>query len=91
MGSMISEASAVITSSGNVKLSLTDVPSAEIHTSSGDVDLTLAKSGAEVLHTTSSGNLLTNRACERKGDLYVFGGGESKLEITTSSGNLKIQ
>lgn len=91
MGSIISETVAVTTSSGNVKLSLTDVPSAEIHTSSGDVDLTLAKGDAEVLYTSSSGELLTDRTYERKGDLYVFGSGDSKINVETSSGNLEIQ
>lgn len=89
--SVISESSTVTTSSGSVKLSLTDVPSAEIHTSSGGVGLTLPKGGAEVLYTTSSGNLLTDRAYERKGDLYVFGKGAGAANVETSSGNLKIK
>lgn len=91
MGSMISEVSTVTTSSGSVKLSLADVPSAEIHTSSGDVDLTLPKGGAGVLYTTSSGNLLSDRAYDRKGDLYVFDKGASNVTVETSSGNFKIQ
>ena len=28
---------------------------------------------------------------ERKGDLYVFGSGESRIAINSSSGNLEIQ
>lgn len=70
VGSVISEASAVTTSNGSVKLLLTDALSTEIHTSSGDVDLTLPKGGAEVLHITSSGNLFTD--CAPLG--YFLGG-----------------
>ncbi len=91
VGSVISDASAVTTSSGSVKLLLTDVPSTEIHTSSGDVDLMLPTDGAEVLHITSSGNLLTDRTYDRKGDLYVFGEGASSVNVETSSGNLIVQ
>lgn len=79
------------TSSGRVDAVFTDVPSAEIHTSSGRVDLTLADGGAEVLYTASSGTLHTSLSCERRGDLYVFGDGESSVTVETSSGNLKIR
>lgn len=91
LDSMISQDSVITTDSGSVKLSPTDAISAEIHTSSGTVELTLTKGGAEVLHTTSSGKLLTDRAYNRKGDLYVFDEGESVITVETSSGNLKIQ
>ena len=50
-----------------------------------------AKGGAEVLYTSSSGKLLTDRAYDRKGDLYVFGEGVSNITVETTSGNLKIQ
>lgn len=41
--------------------------------------------------TTSSGKLLTDRAYDRKGGLYVFGEGAGRITVETSSGNLKIQ
>ena len=50
-----------------------------------------AKGGAEVLYTSSSGKLLTDRAYDRKGDLYVFGEGTSNITVETASGNLRIQ
>ncbi len=91
MGNAVSETAKIDTSSGSVELMLTSVPSAEIYTSSGTVSLLLAKDGAEVLYTTGSGKLLTDRAYDRKGDLYVFGKGASSITVETSSGNLKIQ
>ena len=63
----------------------------EIYTSSGTVSVLMAKGGAEVLHTTNSGKLITERAYDRKGDLYVFDEGASSIIVETSSGNLKIQ
>ena len=91
MRSVVSETAQITTSSGRVDLTLTKVPSAEIYTSSGTVSLVLAEVGAEVLHTSASGRLHTDRAYEQKGDLYVFGSGESHITVETSSGNLKIQ
>ena len=91
MGSAVSETVEIATSSGSVELTLTKVPSAEIYTSSGTICLLLAKGGAEVLYTTGSGKLLTDRAYDRKGDLYVFDEGASNVTVETSSGNLEIQ
>jgi len=91
IGSAVSETAKITTSSGSVDLTLTKVPSAEIYTSSGTVSLLLAKGGAEVLYTTGSGKLLTDRAYDRKGNLYVFDEGASSITVETSSGNLKIQ
>ncbi len=91
MGDVNSETVEITTSSGSVELALTEVPTAAIHTSSGKVNLALAKGGAEVLYTSNSGKLFTDRTYERKGDLYVFGSGESKLTVETSSGNLEIK
>lgn len=91
LDSMISQESMITTGSGNVKLSPADAISAEVHTSSGTVELILAKGGAEILHTTSSGKLLTDRAYNRKGDLYVFDEGLSTVTAETSSGDVKIR
>lgn len=91
MDSVLSEIAKVTTNSGSVDLKLTKVPSAEIYTSSGTVSVLMAKGGAEVLHTTNSGKLITERAYDRKGDLYVFDEGASSIIVETSSGNLKIQ
>lgn len=51
----------------------------------------LAEGGAVLSYTSGSGQLRTRTAYERKGDLYVFGRGESSLTVETSSGNLEIQ
>lgn len=91
MDSVVSETANITTSSGSVELTLAAVPSVEIYTSSGTVSLLLARGGAEVLYTTNSGKLLTDRAYDRKGDLYVFDEGAGNITVETSSGNLKIQ
>ena len=91
MESVSAETVRITTSSGSVDAALTDVPAAEIHTSSGSVRLALAADGAEVLCTSSSGKLHTERAYERKGDLYVFGSGACSLTVETTSGNLAVQ
>lgn len=89
--SVTSETISIAATSGKVTLELAEVSAGEIRTSSGKVDLTLAKDGAEILYTAASGKLLTDSICERKGDLYVFGSGASKLTVETSSGNLEIK
>ena len=91
MDGITAETAKITTSSGSVDLALTKVPSAEIYTSGGTVNLVPGKGGAEVLYTSSSGKLLTDRAYDRKGDLYVFGEGTSNITVETASGNLKIQ
>ncbi len=85
------ETAAVATSSGSVKLTILEAAEATVRTSSGGVCVTLPNAGAEVLLATSSGKLHTNRTFERKGDLYVFGSGTSRLSVETASGGLEIR
>lgn len=79
------------TSSGSVELALSAISQLDIRTSSGKTVLHLPASGAEIAYTASSGKLHTEQAFDRKGDLYVFGKGESKITVDSSSGNLEIQ
>lgn len=79
------------TSSGAVELGLSAISQLDVHTSSGRTVLHLPENGAEIAYTASSGKLHTTETFERKGDLYVFGKGESKIIVSSSSGNLKIQ
>lgn len=79
------------TSSGSVELALSAVAQLDIHTSSGRTVLHLPGGGAEIAYTASSGKLHTTRTFERKGSLYVFGKGESKITVHSSSGNLDVQ
>lgn len=89
--SVSADTAEIITSSGNVELTLLEAPTVTIRTSSGDVHAALAEGGALLAYTSSSGQLRTRTAYERRGDLYVFGSGESILTVETSSGNLEIQ
>lgn len=84
------ETASIQTSSGSVALGLTTVSQANIRTSSGKTTLRLPENGAAVSHTASSGKLHTALPYERKGDLYVFGKGESQITVIGSSGNLEI-
>lgn len=89
--SMAAEEFSVKTSSGGVRLTLAQTATGEIHTSSAGVEVTLPEGGAEVNYTTSSGKLKCNGDYERRGELYVFGRGESQLTIQTSSGHLELK
>lgn len=79
------------TSSGSVHLNLLAATQVKIRTSSGTTNLSLPEDGAELAFFSSSGKLRTVEAFERKGDLYVFGGGGSKITVDSSSGNLNIE
>ncbi len=91
LGAVTSDSARITTRSGAVLLALTQATNADIQTSSGKVALTLPAAGAEVLYTTHSGTLTATPASTRKGDLYVFGPGESQIRVETASGNLFIQ
>ena len=79
------------TSSGSVHLNLHAATQVKIRTSSGTTNLTLPEGGAEIAFFSSSGKLRTAEAFARKGDLYVFGRGESKITVDSSSGNLNVE
>lgn len=91
MDGVRAETASVTASSGDVKLTLTGMPEAVVRTSSGRITLSLPAGGAEVLYDSNSGKLRTERPFERKGDLYVFGGGKSRLTAGTTSGDLEIR
>lgn len=78
------------TSSG-VDLGLSAVSQLDVHTTSGRTVLRLAEGGGTVAYTAGSGKLRTERVFEQRGDLYVFGGGESRITVDSSSGNLEIR
>lgn len=91
IGDVTAERINIGTRSGNVSLVLIKAPLADISSVSGKITLTAPKDGADISYTSGSGKLHTDLAYERKGDLYVFGSGKSKLTVETSSGNLEIQ
>ncbi|MDY3765926.1 MAG: DUF4097 family beta strand repeat-containing protein [Lachnospiraceae bacterium] len=89
--SLASDIAEVQTSSGGIDLVLDVASQVDIHTSSGKTSLHLPEGGAEVSYTASSGRMHTAEPFERKGDLYVFGKGESKITVSSASGNLEVQ
>lgn len=91
VGALQADTADVQTSSGSVTLNLTAASQVMVHTSSGKTSLTLPEGGAEIAYTAGSGRLRTSASYSRKGDLYVFGRGESQITVSSSSGNLEIQ
>lgn len=91
IGAVEADTIEVDTTSGSVDLGLSAASQVEVHTTSGRTTLALPEGGGEVSFSATSGTLHTDAACERKGDLYVFGGGESQISVESTSGNLHIQ
>ena len=91
LGVLTVDTAALETSSGAVAAELDAVAQLDVRTSSGRTQLSLPGSGAEVAYTAGSGRLRTARAYERKGDLYVFGGGEARITVASGSGNLEVR
>ena len=91
LGVLTVDTAALDTSSGAVAAELDAVAQLDVRTSSGRTQLSLPGSGAEVAYTAGSGRLHTARAYERKGDLYVFGGGEARITVVSGSGNLELR
>ena len=81
----------VETSSGSVDLTFTAAVQADIRTSSGRASLRLPEGGAEIAYSASSGTLHAAENFEQKGDLYVFGKGENRITVRSSSGSLVIR
>lgn len=85
------ETVSVKSSSGGVSLDFAAAAEASVATTSGNVTLALPQGGADVVYTSNSGRLHTSRSHERSGDIYVFGGGEGRINVVTSSGDLGIK
>ncbi|MDD5917713.1 MAG: DUF4097 family beta strand repeat-containing protein [bacterium] len=81
----------VETSSGSVDLTFTAAVQADIRTSSGRTSLRLPEGGAEIAYSASSGTLHAAENFEQNGELYVFGRGESRITVKSSSGSLVIR
>ena len=91
LGTLTAATAALDTSSGAVAAELDAVAQLDVRTSSGRTQLSLPGNGAEVAYAAGSGRLHTARAYERKGDLYVFGGGEARITVVSGSGNLELR
>ena len=79
------------TSSGAVAATLAAVAQLDVRTASGKTQLSLPRDGAEIAYTAGSGRLRTEQPFDRKGDLYVFGGGEARITVASGSGNLEVR
>lgn len=77
--------------SGSVELTLSAVSDADIRTSSAKTTLHLTGGGAELSYRTTSGSLITSEPYSKKGGLYIFGDGESKISVESTSGSLEVE
>ena len=84
------ETVSVKSGSGGVSLDFAAKAEVSVATTSGNVTLALPQGGADVVYTSNSGRLHTGRSHERSGDIYVFGG-EGRINVVTSSGDLGIK
>ena len=75
---------------GILPLCLAAAAGVSVAATSGNVTLALPQGGADVVYTSNSGRLHTGRSHERSGDIYVFGG-EGRINVVTSSGDLGIK
>lgn len=80
----------VETTSGKLTIGLLSTGNVEIFTSSGDVELRLPDGGVVLAFSTACGAFHSDPAYQRRGDLHVFGNGESSISVATTSGNLSI-
>lgn len=90
MNDLTAKDAAVKTASGAVELTVSAQSALSVTTSSGKTTLTLPDGGAAVTYQAASGKLKTDAGYEKRGDLYVFGAGESVVEVKSSSGGLEI-
>ena len=79
------------TTSGKVEVGLEACDKAEIASISGDVTLTsLPAQGATISYSSLSGRFSGEGYATKDKD-YVFGAGGTKIEVGTTSGNLKVR
>ena len=79
-------------SSGKMNFTLDKAPTViKMNASSGDITLALPeKSNYTAKVETSSGEFDYELPFEKKGSTYIIGSGEGTMDITTTSGNVKI-
>lgn len=91
LGTLTAATAELDTSSGVVAATLAAVAQLDVRTASGKTQLSLPRDGAEIAYTAGSGRLRTEQPFDRKGDLYVFGGGEARITVASGSGNLEVR
>ena len=82
---------ALDTTSGDANIVIEKLGSGRIDSTSGDISLSSLGQGLTVKFDTSSGKLVTVKEHTVSGKSYIFGDGECKLTIDTSSGDLLVR
>ena len=85
------EKASLATTSGKIDYAPESVQNTDISSTSGNVDLKLPSDGAELSFASTSGKLRTDLSYGRKGDLYVFGNGQSSVSVNTTSGDVTVK
>lgn len=76
--------------SGKITAELDALENLEAESVSGSVNVTLSGNGGVVEYSTTSGVFSTDLQYKNEGGKLVFGGGECKIFIETTSGSVKI-
>ncbi len=85
------EKASLATTSGKIDYAPKSVQNTDISSTSGSVDLKVPSNGAELSFASISGKLRTDLSYGRKGDLYVFGNGQSSVSVSTTSGDVTVK
>ena len=82
----------VTTASGDIDISLAGSNKADIRSAVGSVELKLPPEGASVGYTNASGGAFETRLEYREDNgRYIFGNGESRVDVELASGTLEIE
>ena len=76
--------------SGKITAELEALENLEAESVSGFVNVTLSENGGVVKHSTTSGGFSTDLQYKNEGGKLVFGDGECKIFIETTSGSVRI-
>ena len=82
----------VATTSGSVDLFLVSWSDLSLRSSSGDIGLELPEDmGFSMTYDTVSGDARLYMACSQSGKVYTCGDGSCRIDVTTTSGDLRVE
>lgn len=91
IGGMSAEKAQFGSTSGKVKLALVKPAEIEIKTVSGDTHLSLGGIGAKIELSGVSADFVTKLGYTKNGNEYLLGGGEVKVKVSSTSGDVYVE